>query len=536
MKQRIHPRERGIALFMAIFALLLLSGIAMGLMYLADTETNINSNYRASQQASAAAVGGLQEIRERMMLINVAPHLITPPNVAPSALTPKSVMYVLNPQPGDAIDPTASGNRFFDNELCHENLAAMGLANPGNNVPCAVPVAGAGWADLTVLSDAPYAGTPNAVAYKWIRLNWKVNSSLVPPAFPANGYFVNGSNVTTSQQIPVCWDGVKEILLPAGLVSCTSPDPGSTTPPMRTQVYQLTSLAVTATGARRMAQMEVAQDPPLVTNAAVDSQDHVTLNGQLTVNGYDSCSCNCVTDSKTKITTCTDQPGKTCDRSKWGIYSASTVDKPISSESIIGGPTNTTNPNLAGYSIADSMPWNYDIGAEIDRFKNQPGAVNATNACYGGGPAPCGYSCTGSPAACGTQSGQTFGIPPLFPPTDPPTSDPTLGTMSTQITYVPGNLQITGGSMGNGILIVDGDLDIHGGLQFYGLILVKGVISFTGGGSDQVNVYGSVLAGQESKVDTVLGGSAVINFDYCALPKGTINRPPQALAYRELNY
>ena len=108
--------------------------------------------------------------------------------------------------------------------------------------------------------------------------------------------------------------------------------------------------------------------------------------------------------------------------------------------------------------------------------------------------------------------------------------------MASQITYVPGDLKITAGSIGNGILVVDGDLEINGGLQFYGLILVKGVISFTGGGSDKTNIYGAVLAGQQSLVDTVLGGSAVIAYDSCALAQKKAPRPPNSIAFRELSY
>ncbi|PYX64148.1 MAG: hypothetical protein DMG74_14470 [Acidobacteria bacterium] len=40
--------ERGIALLMVLLALLLLSAIGMGMMYMSDTETSINGNYRRS--------------------------------------------------------------------------------------------------------------------------------------------------------------------------------------------------------------------------------------------------------------------------------------------------------------------------------------------------------------------------------------------------------------------------------------------------------------------------------------------------------
>ncbi len=106
--------------------------------------------------------------------------------------------------------------------------------------------------------------------------------------------------------------------------------------------------------------------------------------------------------------------------------------------------------------------------------------------------------------------------------------------MNRQITYVPGNEHLCGNAPGNGVLVVDGNLDINGGLQFYGLIIVRGVISFTGGGSAGVNIYGAVLAGQQSYVDTTLGGSANIYFNFCALPQGSRDQPPRVLSFREL--
>jgi hypothetical protein len=111
-----------------------------------------------------------------------------------------------------------------------------------------------------------------------------------------------------------------------------------------------------------------------------------------------------------------------------------------------------------------------------------------------------------------------------------------LGDISKQITYIPGNVQLTSGAIGNGILIVDGDLDIHGGLQFYGLVIVRGIVKFTGGGANGTNIFGSVLAGKESLVDNVLGGSAVIQYDKCSLLQDWDANPPRVITAREVMY
>jgi hypothetical protein len=266
--------------------------------------------------------------------------------------------------------------------------------------------------------------------------------------------------------------------------------------------------------------MEVAIDPPMITNAAVDSQDHVTLNGSLYVNGYDYCSCNCTTDAKTGAVSCVDRTGMTCDRDRWAIYSANKVDN------LTGG----SETAVAGQSpaVVSYQPWNYDVPRMVETYGNNPAAVNAA------GP-PYNYTCSGSPPDCGTHAGDSYGVPPYFPPT-PPNAPTGPANMQYQITYVPGSLQTTANTQGYGILVVDGDLTIGGGMQFYGLILVKGVVQFQGGGKQATNIYGAVLAGESSVDETILGGSANIYYDLCALSNQGPPRPPSRISYHEITY
>ena len=58
--------ERGIALFVALFALLIVTAVALGMVFQAGTETSINGNYRDDQLAFYAAKAGLEEARDRM--------------------------------------------------------------------------------------------------------------------------------------------------------------------------------------------------------------------------------------------------------------------------------------------------------------------------------------------------------------------------------------------------------------------------------------------------------------------------------------
>src|SRR5438270_12015413 len=55
--------QRGIAMMVALLALLLLAAIGMGLMFMADTENSVNNNYRDSQKAYFAARAGAEQAR-----------------------------------------------------------------------------------------------------------------------------------------------------------------------------------------------------------------------------------------------------------------------------------------------------------------------------------------------------------------------------------------------------------------------------------------------------------------------------------------
>jgi Tfp pilus assembly protein PilX len=553
LEDKKKRKQRGVALLIAIFALLLVTGIALAMMSMADTETSINANYRDSQKAYFSALAGIQEARVRILTENT--NVVSGgtggvlPNGGAAGMPANSnatgVVYILNSNGSDTIQPWTTTNNFYDDELCHENYQSLSAtwndANRANpNINCATTPGASGWYTTKTSTD-PNTGTSAALDYKWVRISKKENRSATP-------FYVADTSVSANNNTPICWDGLKQFPLPSTMSSCTDHSTGN----YYESVYRVASLARTKLGTRRMVLAEVANTPPLMTNAAVDSQDHVTLNGQLNVNGFDACSCNLGTfgnngysmntctatttgSGSNQVTTynCPSRSPYTCDNSKYAIYAAGTVDNPNSSETIVAGP----NP-----PIAQSQPWNYDIPNLINNYK--PGAVPVTGAPYN-------YTCTANTydssgnltanGSCGTHAGGTYGVPPPFPPTYDSSGNLTYPSNTspspyTQVTYVPGNLQMTGGSIGSGILIVDGDLDIHGGLQFYGLILVRGVVKFTGGGSDQTNVFGAVLAGQESYVDNTLGGSASINFSSCALKQNQTPQPPRLISIREATY
>src|SRR5579864_836739 len=257
--------ERGVALFFVIIALMLLTAIAAGLMFMTDTETGINANYKQEQQAYFNAKAGLEEVRDRMRggvanTLSGLPPLVTP-NIPPTAAG--GVLYLVN-QGTDpvAVTPWVAGSTYMDDEFCHEGYTYGGtFAQGASNVRCTAVPAGPTWYTQPVpTSTAPGAGTAAALSYKWVRVTWKQNQA-------ANGYAVDGNNAPNAPTAttPVCWNGTSEVLL-NGAVTCQQMTP-ATTP-----VFLLTSLAITSTGARRMVQEEVAKAifPPVPSALTLD--------------------------------------------------------------------------------------------------------------------------------------------------------------------------------------------------------------------------------------------------------------------------
>jgi Tfp pilus assembly protein PilX len=266
-----NKRERGVALIFAIFTLLLISAIAASLVFMSNTETSVNSNYRAERVSSFGAKSGMEEVRDRMgrpttdpnSLLNLLPGVLAGnplPGVFPPA--PNSVLYVVNEgtAPG-TVQPWVAGNAYMDDELCHDFAGVQAGQQPASDVRCSTPptaamlVAGEN-AGAPITSTYPWAGTRAALTYKWVRLTLKQSGS-------NQNYPVNGGSLATQ----VCWNGSNEMLVNAPDLICQDNiDPTSLTVPpaikSATPVYQITALAVSATGTtRKMVQAEVAQTP-----------------------------------------------------------------------------------------------------------------------------------------------------------------------------------------------------------------------------------------------------------------------------------
>ena len=194
--------QRGVALMVALLALLLLSAIGLGMMYSSDTDTVINANYRDKELAMYASMAGVQEARDRIQPANTVANIAFPADVPSTSVA--NVIYIINPKNGETVAPWTTSNKYFDDELCQENV--LGLSGT-TGVPCTTTASGSTWytsVDDSQTSSAPW-NLSSPLSAKWTRITLKTNN-MTPVA-------VNNSTTTSTQ---ICWDGQQEILLPSG--------------------------------------------------------------------------------------------------------------------------------------------------------------------------------------------------------------------------------------------------------------------------------------------------------------------------------
>lgn len=546
-KKKRRSNESGIAMLVAITAVALLAIIGLGFMFMADTENSVNNSYKDAQKAYFASRAGLENVR----LLLIPPDPKTGAGRGPlwdqatalsmpTAAGNTGVLYVFNPAPGDNIDPTlATGNTavlnpMLDNEICQEQFVSLvGYNTATKGAPCDADAQAGQLPTTNYFAAAAVppgaiinSGTNSALSFKWVRITNKQNwmgtlGRFVDPAQPA---IPDGK---------VCWDGSTQRVIPAGNSCLLSASPSTNT---MMPVWLLTSLSVRpafgqSPGSRRITQMEIAANPPLIPNAPIATEAPVTLLGSYVLNSYDNCTCKCTTSGSgsNATTTCSNLNGQVCQSGAYAVETAGTV-------SVNGGSGQTISGQPNPYDQLVN-PWPFDTDSLINNYKQNAASPNWASSCSGT------QDLTAIPPKylnCGTQSSQQFGTYPSGLPTEP---DPSSYTSVTE--YIPGSVKLTSAASGSGILIIDGDLEINGGLNWYGLVLVRGKVSFTGGAGQSVNLYGAVLAGEDvlavnnsqTTVDgDTFGGSINFHYDVCALKQSGKQVPPRILTTHEITF
>jgi len=206
--------ERGVALLIAIFTLLLVSVVAISLIVAAGMETSLSGNYRSSTAAFYAAKGGLEEARGRLLPRNpdyfnsTSPAFVPATGAGPLAL--HEVRYVTNPAGGENV-LAAYPDVEYESEFGAGSLGGATIR--------------------TIPSISPNAGIPGAL-YKWVRINPVTERSL--------NLDVDGDHVKDSTTL-LYFDGLHLNLNAVG-----------------GQALEVTSLAVLPDGTKKLLQYIVA--------------------------------------------------------------------------------------------------------------------------------------------------------------------------------------------------------------------------------------------------------------------------------------
>src|SRR5437899_1952 len=127
-KRRNHSQS-GVALFIAIFVLLLITAVAISLVIAAGGESALAGNYRSSTSVYLAGTAGLEEARGRLLPTSSEYFNLTVPGFIPAVpLLVGQALYVVNPAPGEPAGVALLGN-YPDTEYATE-FAAPPPANP----------------------------------------------------------------------------------------------------------------------------------------------------------------------------------------------------------------------------------------------------------------------------------------------------------------------------------------------------------------------------------------------------------------------
>ena len=219
--------EKGIALLIAIFVLLLISVVAIALLVSSGTETALGANYRSSSTVYYAALAGLEEARGRLLPKN--------PNyfgnsVIPTPFPLGQTVYLINRLPGETIVPWDPSNIYYDKEYQSE---------------FGVPASSASWQSVYSVWDNNVQGIPGPL-FKWVRINAVTEVSL---------YLDVNSDSYLDPTTPIYYD-------PAHLDYNGNPWSSmiinSSPPSTATQVLEITSLAALPNGSQKILQYLVA--------------------------------------------------------------------------------------------------------------------------------------------------------------------------------------------------------------------------------------------------------------------------------------
>ena len=496
MRHSNHPTEqrseRGVALLIALFALLLISAMVAGLIITSGTETAIDANYRTSTQAFYDARAGIEEGRGRLW--SGSPNSILAwVNPTGTIVPVGTVHYILNPAAGEVVAPNNPGNKYYDAEYQQE---------------WGVPITAA--TVITQPEPAAPAGL-NYAPYKWVRIT--------PATEQSTGLDVNGLVGPLDNANPLFYDGTQQML--------ATQIPAIANGGQAWQVYTITALGVTPTGSQRLLEYNVA---PVYLNLNFPSS--LTFDGQGPV--YSAPNSN---------------PFMMNGKDRSGSHPAPACPVlPQAGRPAIGDVRNNPDTNQLTNDIPSNRRNHYegcvsgncvstpsiaDIYSQLSNSEQTPAQLDQLVQLL-------------TQYSTEVVQGPAGGLPNYGSPSNPiiaVVTGPNNGAGGT------GDLTLSGNTTGYGILVVTGTLTFQGTAGWRGIVLVigQGTIQENGGGNNEFD--GAVLVAKTrdttgaelttgTGTPTVLwngGGGNGVYYDSCWIYNAQSSVLYQVLSFREIS-
>jgi len=460
---------------LALIVILLLSGLAVSLALLTDSEVRLGQTAQAQGRVFNAAMGGLEEARGRIN--GSAPDTIT----ASLPTTIAQVLYIVNSSSSDSVQPTNSSSKYYDSEYSHEF--------PG------------GFASATVLpninSDQPGAGTSTAIPYKWVRITLETEASAHRD--------INQDGVLNSTA-PIYWDGTQETLSPAGA----------------TLVFALTALAVDSTKVMKLLQTEV--EGATGGGTGITPLAALASGGPVTVSGNPKWKPKSITTPANVIVDGNDNnPG------------GAGCPPPVSPLPgiLAGGLISSSSASITGNPATQSSvtPFPQSAATLISQYQPSATAITSVDPSH---VTVSGTSYTASGTTLGTQpsGGNSGAVQVVY--ADQPLTITGSGNNGYGLLLVNGNLSVTGSLNYQGVIIVNGQINFtppsSRNITVTGSMLAAGSAVFSAPSSVQgatINtLYNSCVVAQ---VLQQAGGGT-------SSGSSSSTTSPQILSYRELSY
>jgi hypothetical protein len=412
-KRRVHS-ERGVAIVIAIFTLMLISVVATAMILMSGTDSAIKSNYKSAMHAFYDAKAGLEEGRGRLFWPNPKiPNGQTPPNpvwscafTASGPMMPyNQVCYIINPSGNEVVNPLdlTPGNPYADSEYQQE---------------WGVPVTSASVQQPFITSNSAIASAGIAgPLYKWVRITPRTQTSAILKGDP-------------SDTNPLFYNGMQQLASSGGPV------------PNAVQVLTITALAVTPYGSRRMVQYTVSASP--LTTALPTFPAALTLDGNgVTFSGGGDDSTFRINGNNSPSSTAAGVPaiGYTSSNDGSSISNAATPSSNYSS------PTGTP-------SVAFLPPWTPQTGSGLPPVLETPSGLDSLVQSI-------------------TQSADVV-ITPSSGTADQTSLPSGMSAANPMVVVVNGNFNLHGNGTGYGLLLVTGTLDYDPDASWNGVILVIG--------------------------------------------------------------